>query len=437
MKNKLILALTADPGFNKSLEAAARTLGRGWRVAENGREGLRMASTGDYPIAFIDYDMGAIDGVTYLSALKGAESTRNIRAVLVLESDDERLRQKGVEAGMATCIEKSASPEEIASIIETVLEQMREEMEHRAKVVAIDDSNIVAKLYSQILSKHNFDFRVITDPARTIAQVEEFMPDLILMDQNMPGVSGVELVREIRRRPEFAHIRIVMVTSEKKSSSVVEALESGAADFLTKPFVEEELLARMRVHLNFKKLYDDLALAYTQLELLKDKLETLSITDGLTGLYNHRHFYDTLSGEMEGARRNGEKLSLLLLDIDYFKKFNDSHGHKAGDTALKKVAEALLKSIREGDTAARYGGEEFAVVLPATGKEEAVEMADKIRGTIERTAISLAGEETRVTISVGAAEWNRKWSEDHFIEMADQALYKSKEAGRNRVTAAC
>jgi diguanylate cyclase (GGDEF)-like protein len=256
------------------------------------------------------------------------------------------------------------------------------------------------------------------------------------MDANMPGMSGFELTQKIKSDKKMENIRIIMVTADTKKQSVVKALDYGAVDFLTKPFDEDALLARIRLHLNNKRLFDDLTRAYAELRSLNDRLELLSITDGLTGLFNHRYFHEELNLEMERAAAAQKPLSLILFDIDHFKKFNDVHGHKAGDAVLQAVGVTVMESVGDDDTAARYGGEEFAIIMPGVTMDKAMESAERLLRAVEKSELQYGGATLKVTISIGVAMWDGKLSDHRFIELADKALYESKKGGRNRVTAA-
>ena len=432
---RAILSVVADADFNLRLREAAQRLGVRLDIAKNGSEGLKMAGGADYCLLLAG-QMAGIDGLTYVSILKSAERTKTVPVALVYPSLDDALRCAAAEKGAENVIALGARPDDIASGIEAIFEARRLAALGRARVMAVEDSPIVCKLYSQFFAERGFDYLVEMDPSRAIEAARGFIPDLILMDANMPGVNGFDLTRQMKAQPQFENTRIIMITSDTKKESVIRALEAGAVDFLTKPFDEEVLLARMRAHLANKRLFDDLTRAYREMESLKNKLELLSITDGLTGLYNHRHFYERLAAEMDAARRSRAPLSLLLMDLDHFKKFNDTYGHRAGDKALKSVADTLEAATGAQDTLARYGGEEFAVILPGAAAERALKVAEAIRAAVEGTPLNTGGKTLHVSVSIGAAAWNGALTEDQLVEKADTALYQSKAAGRNRVTLA-
>lgn len=433
-KGKKILIIDDDPIVLRLAEGALSGGGYDVTVAQNGKEGLNHARNGGYDLALLDYMMPELDGLAFVSILKGAEKTKNIPVVMVTSAYDEKLRQDGFAAGVVDFFYKPFAPDELVDFVDTLFESNKLEPPESSKVLAIDDSPIVCKTYQQILSKTGHDYRIVKDSTQALETIRKFMPDLILMDAYMPNIDGYELTRMIKADKDLDTIRIIMVTADTEKKSTLKALDYGVEDFLTKPFDEEVLLARMRAHLNNKKLYDDLMKAYKEMKVLKDKLEMLSITDGLTGLYNHRHFHEVLIDELARAKRYGAKLSILLFDIDFFKKFNDTYGHKVGDRVLKTIAGVIERSKRKNDITARYGGEEFAVILPETGEEGALSIAERIRENVENTKINLSGKTLNVTISIGVAVWDHECDEHEFVDQADKALYQSKDAGRNRVT---
>jgi diguanylate cyclase (GGDEF)-like protein len=219
-----------------------------------------------------------------------------------------------------------------------------------------------------------------------------------------------------------------MLTGEDEDRDKVEGLDLGADDYMTKPFQTAELLARIRAAKRIVDLQNELLASNRRLALL-------SITDGLTQLYNHRHFQEELARAFEESSRYERPLSLAMIDIDFFKKINDSFGHAAGDQVLQAVSRIFHENIRSSDLAARYGGEEFAVMMPETDREDATAFAEKIRKAIEQSPIATHAGEIPATVSVGLATYPRSQmaSARELIESADRALYRAKHGGRNQV----
>ncbi|MEW5736503.1 MAG: PleD family two-component system response regulator [Thermodesulfobacteriota bacterium] len=297
-----------------------------------------------------------------------------------------------------------------------------------AKILVIDDSRLVAHVAKNILVKRGHEVSVACDGTQGLAAVSKAPPDLILLDLIMPGMDGYSVCEKIKTTPETMDIPVIMLTSKAESADKVRGLELGASDYVVKPFDEGELVARVNTHLRLKELYESLQEKNRQLQELANR-------DGLTGLYNHRYFQEALSKDFQRSLRYHESLSCVLLDIDYFKKFNDTYGHQTGDVVLKTLGGIIEASLRETDLAARYGGEEFALVLYHTPGPAAFMVAERLRQTVERHDFIAADLTLKVTISVGVATYPNQEIPDHktLVECADKALYKAKEQGRNRV----
>ncbi|MEO8219102.1 MAG: diguanylate cyclase [Acidobacteriota bacterium] len=295
-------------------------------------------------------------------------------------------------------------------------------------VAIIDDDSAIRRLVSLFVRRSGFK----TLECTTAAEAREILPknewQLAVLDRRLPDVDGVELCQELKSNPEFRNRYVIMLTGADEQQNVIEGLDVGADDYMIKPFQTAELLARIRAG---KRIVD------LQAELIESnrRLELLSITDGLTNLHNHRHFQDELSRAFEETERYGRQLSLALIDIDFFKKVNDTYGHASGDQVLKCVSKIFQESVRATDLVARYGGEEFAVMMPETDREEAGIVAEKVRALVEEATIPTESGDIRVTISVGLATVprSRLHSPRELIEAADKSLYRAKRGGRNQV----
>lgn len=254
--------------------------------------------------------------------------------------------------------------------------------------------------------------------------------DLVFCDLVMPRMDGFRFMALMKAREELKDIPIIMLTGRDDRECKIRGLETGASDYLTKPFDTGELIARTKVHLKVKALQDELKRSN---ELLRE----LSITDPLTHLYNRRYLMDILEKEFQRIRRTGGVLSLVVADIDHFKLVNDTYGHQNGDMVLAAVAETILTVLRNYDIAVRYGGEEFMVVLPETTLSDGIAVAERLREAIGRMVFPSPMATLTVTVSLGVASYpaERVDSMDLLIRMADDALYRAKAGGRNRVEA--
>jgi diguanylate cyclase (GGDEF)-like protein len=263
-----------------------------------------------------------------------------------------------------------------------------------------------------------------TDAWKVLQQ--EFPPEVVIVDWSMPGIDGIELCRRLRDRSRSYYHYILMITGRSDELDVVHALESGADDCLGKPFGEAELRARLLVARRILTLQNELILA-------REELRSQAMRDGLTGLWNRTAFIDLFKRELERAARTNGHTGLLLLDIDHFKHINDMYGHLTGDEVLKEAAHRLRQNVRSYDFVGRYGGEEFFVALPGAGKDQLCHRAETIRKAICTESFKTAQGEVKVTMSVGATVAEAgETSVSDAMTVADVALYKAKNSGRNQ-----
>ncbi len=305
-------------------------------------------------------------------------------------------------------------------------------------ILIIDDDAGTIQLLARMLTGVG-RLRFATNGADALRLMRDQVPDLALLDADMPDMSGFEVCEALKADPALADTPVIFVTSHRDAEFELKGFASGAADFIVKPVSEPLLVARVKTQLRIKQMTDE--------------LRRLSTTDVLTSVANRRRFDETLAAEWQRCRRGGQ-LSLLLIDVDHFKLFNDRYGHPAGDDCLRRVAAALLSACpRSSDTVARYGGEEFAVILPQTARQGASQVVCRIFDAIAEMGISHALSPTsdRVTVSVGISacdETSACWGNEHAFDSvgavegacsaadlvlaADRALYAAKQAGRAR-----
>lgn len=297
-----------------------------------------------------------------------------------------------------------------------------------AKILVIDDSRLISHVAKTILTKQGHEVILAQDGLTGLQAAKSECPDLILLDLIMPVMDGYQVCQELKKEKGTQEIPIIMLTSKAEPADKVRGLELGALDYVTKPFDEGELVVRVNIQLRLKQLYEALQEKNRQLQELANK-------DGLTGLYNHRYFHDQLCKDFLRARRYHESLSCVLLDIDYFKKFNDTYGHQTGDIVLSSLGQVIKDTVRDSDFAARYGGEEFAIVLYHTDGPAAFHVAERLRQVVEHCDVRDKDNVLHVTISLGVATFPHEQIRNHkqLVECADKALYKAKENGRNRV----
>jgi two-component system, cell cycle response regulator len=297
-------------------------------------------------------------------------------------------------------------------------------------IAIVDDDAAIRRLVRLFLRRAGYETLEFEDGAAARAALLSEFWDLAILDRRLPDMDGVVLAHELKSHTDFRTRYIIMLTGEDEQEDKIEGLELGADDYITKPFQYPELLARIRAG---KRIVD------LQKELVETnrRLELLSITDGLTKLHNHRYFQDELARAFEESQRYQRPLSLAMIDIDFFKKINDTYGHAVGDDVLKRAAALYRSSVRSTDLVARYGGEEFAVMMPETSLQDGITFAEKIRLLVETTAMETQAGPVQATVSIGVASvpHSRIHSAKELIVAADKALYRAKRGGRNQVRA--
>ncbi len=248
---------------------------------------------------------------------------------------------------------------------------------------------------------------------------------VVITDIRLPGMNGLELTDLIKNSYDAD---IIVITGYIGDYSYEQAINKGASDFVSKPIRFEELLLRLKRVLKERQIRDERVL------MLK-RLQDLAITDGLTRLYNSRYFYTQLDSEVDRSKRYDRSLTLLFMDIDHFKHYNDTYGHLEGDKALAGIGKAIKSCLRKMDTAYRYGGEEFTIILPETSKDEAMAVAERIKGAIENVKFSpQSGKSISMKISIGITEYCPGERISTFVQRADNAMYLSKQRGRNQIS---
>ena len=292
-------------------------------------------------------------------------------------------------------------------------------------ILIVDDIAQNLQILGEVLSSHGYRVAVATNGLQAIAVAEKIKPDLILLDVMMPEMDGYESCRKMKLLPDLENIPVIFFTARNSSEDIVAGFEAGAVDFVSKPFINVELLARVKTQIRMKHLM-------AELEQKNIELEDKAIHDDLTGLFNHGHMFERLSHCQQLGIRYGTNLSVIMFDVDHFKSVNDNWGHQVGDQVLKKVSHVIQDTIRKTDIAGRYGGEEFMVICQETSLEHTFSLAERIRINLEESDTGYDG--LNVTISGGVAESIAHEPVEQLVNRADELLYKSKNSGRNKLT---
>jgi len=302
----------------------------------------------------------------------------------------------------------------------------------RMKVLAADDNPISQTVLRSMLLKWGYD--VVTacdgDQAWQVLQSPQ-APSLAILDWMMPGQDGVEICRRLRAPGKEPYTYVLLLTSRSDCQDLVEALDAGADDYLTKPFNSSELRARLRAGRRIVELQEQLLAA-------QEELRMRATHDGLTGLLNRFAIMEILRRELARCSREKQPISILMADLDKFKQVNDSLGHLAGDAVLREAAVRMQAAFRCYDSIGRYGGEEFLVVLPACDEGEAWSLGERFRVLISASSFTFGESMLAVTCSIGCATQSggESWDADSMIRLADEALYDAKHSGRNRTVSA-
>jgi diguanylate cyclase (GGDEF)-like protein len=296
-------------------------------------------------------------------------------------------------------------------------------------ILVVDDTSKNLQLVIEILDEAGYSTTFAVNGKQALQRVSVTKPHLILLDVMMPEMNGIEVCRTLKSDENHKNIPIIFLTAVGEQSTLVQAFEEGAVDYITKPFKKYELLARVKTHLELKQFRDKLLDAYL-------RLEQLVLTDPLTGVPNRRYLLQVGEQEFSRTRRYQRPLSIMMIDIDYFRNINNDYGHDVGDKALKLVATTIKQCLRFIDEFGRFGGEEFVVLLPETKIEDALFVAERIRQSVAQISMELKSIHRQITVSIGVADFiNTDESLDQLLKRADQALFKAKDQGRNQIVA--
>jgi len=415
--------------------------------AKNGLEAIiQVASQNPPDLITMDIEMPKLDGFETCRKLRETQyakfltksEDRRIPIIFITGNDTLEDRKKGFDLGAVDFIAKPFKEGEILAAVNKILG--RSIVEQNIRALVADDNTVARTITAMCLRREGIQvietedgeeaYHILSDPQQQI--------DLLITDLVMPKMDGIHLCRLVRKELKQIDMPILVLTAVSDLSEVLEVFRVGASDYLVKPFAKEELLARLMVHIERHRINQELRETIRKLEEANAKIERLSITDPLTGCFNRGYFNKQFDVEYGRALRYRRPLSIVMCDIDHFKRVNDTYGHQAGDRVLQHFVAVIQQNLRaKGDWIARYGGEEFMVVLAETDAAAARAAAERLRAAIERSPIVEGEREIRITASFGVASLDHDatdgLSPDRMLTTADEALYEAKKSGRNRV----
>jgi len=420
----------------------------------SGAEALARMEESEPDIVLLDVMMPGMDGFEVCRRIKANPKTAHLPVIMVTALDQPSDRVAGLEAGADDFLTKPVDDAALFARVRSLvrLKMMTDELRMREttgqSMGLLDPAStlIESGVAGRILIIEDRPesvawFAGALQPANVVSAVDTFEEalvrvrggdyDLIVVSLGMRGFDGLRLCSQLRSLPEGRNVPILVVVSDGDKRKLTQALEMGVNDYLTRPVDKNELVARVRTQLR-KKLYADRLRHNVQLSL------EMAITDQLTGLHNRRYMSRHLDNLLSQSHKSSKPVAYLIMDIDFFKLVNDTHGHDIGDEVLREFARRISANIRGIDLACRFGGEEFVVVMPDTDMAYAYAVAERLRKSIETTPIEIsrAPGKLSITISIGIAESEQESdSAEELLYRADQALYRAKKTGRNRVVA--
>jgi two-component system, cell cycle response regulator len=422
-------------------------------TATNGPDAIAICEKGGCDIVLLDVKMPGMDGFEVCRRLRTTPETAHMPIILVTALDRPADRVRGLDCGADDFLTKPV--DEIALIarvrslvrLKFSIDELRSRAAHsaeqgmtglaealdldaseRGRLLVVDEQRSSTERIVGVLSRHH-DIIATHEPAEALATVREKTIDLMIVSLGFGGFDGLRLASQARSHERTRNLPILLIADPEDRPKVLRGLELGVNDYLTRPIDRNELLARVRTNIR-QKLYADRLRQSVQQSI------EMALNDPLTGLSNRRSLERRLPAMIEIARRRGATLTMMTLDIDHFKRVNDTHGHDVGDLVLKGFAAQLQDIVRGGDLLCRLGGEEFVVVMPGVDAVQAARIAERARRTTEgrEFAIDGAAGSVSITVSIGVAQWRADWDSAELYRRADRALYLSKSAGRNRVT---
>jgi two-component system cell cycle response regulator len=448
-----ILVVDDVPANRKLLEARLRAEYFEVISVESGPDALEACEHGKIDLVLLDVMMPGMDGFEVCRRIKGDASTMYIPVVLITALDGKNDRMQGLEAGADDFLTKPVNDLQLMTRVKSLvrLKSLTDELRLRAattrnigleevlqgapavpsrpgKVLLVDDREYSLSQFRQFAAQ-DFQIDPVGEMTGVMLQAAEGDYDVIVISSAIAGVDPLRLCSQLRAIDRTRFVPIVLLADPGEDGRIAKALELGVNDFMSRPLDREELVARLRTQVNRKRYNDQLRMSVT-------RTIEMAVTDGLTGLHNRRYLDNHLNTLVERAKTRRKSLSMVMIDLDHFKRINDTYGHGMGDSVLKEVARRIRRNVRGIDLACRYGGEEFVIVMPETDGATAAMVSERIRAQIANLPVDAAGTLLPVTASFGVAELDlASDTVESVVDRADRALYEAKKHGRNQVTA--
>lgn len=415
-----ILHVETSKFYKSILNNICISLGMEYINTPDINEGFRILEKNKISLIITAMELRGGSAKEFINKINKTNS-RNIPIVVITGNDSYDDRKSMYDLGIVDYISKQADPEEIKNSIKTYIKDDENIKKMTSLQIAVcDDSMMDRFIIERIFNMYNIHKVDYFESGQSLLDTEKEY-DIYIVDLVLEKMSGRNVITQLRQtKKDNVIISISGMDSPKIISNV---LTAGADDFVTKPFNNEIFISRLKTHVrNY--------LLVKKLEEKNKLLKKMSVTDGLTSLYNHKFIIEQVKHEIESVKRYQNELSILMFDIDFFKKINDTYGHQYGDFILKKISEVIKTTARGSDITARYGGEEFMLLMPNTNIDNAVLLAERLRKNVEQ--MDTGKRDFQVTISIGVCQYN-SGDDNTLIKAVDDLLYKAKEGGRNRV----
>jgi len=406
--------------------------GKGYRtvLAKDGYEAVRFAEKGNFDVILLDIKMPGINGIETMERIKGFRPGAGI--IMMTAYSMEEFVEDSLRKGAYTCLFKPIDVEKMLESIQKVRDLSKKfRREEQVEILVVDDDPNYRETVADILEDEGYKVSEVETGMASIEEVKKKFFNVALVDFKLADITGLELAKKIKLIDKNTYI--ILVTGHASLETALKAIEMREEiySYVLKGGGRDpgQLKWTIKSALREQRLAWDKMEAENKLRRANKRLEELSITDDLTGIYNRRYFYEKLSEMTARAKRYKLSLSLLMFDVDHFKSYNDTRGHLAGNIVLEKVGRIVSEEIREVDWGFRYGGDEFTVILPETSKKDAVVVAERIRKAFERCKFD------ETALSIGIAQYDLESDLDTLIKHADEAMYRAKNQGGNRIEA--